>query len=109
MKVYHATTQEAARKILSDGFRDVTGTYLTMNEYTGVWISNWPMNDGDMMGRMEAWFEIDIDEKLLANYEWIEDGKPYREWLVSADVLNKSGTTREITEDEADDIIHNIP
>ena len=107
MKVYHATTKDSAHKICSDGFRDATETYLTANEYTGVWVSNWPMNDGDMMGQFDACFEIDIDDKLLANYEWIEDFKPYREWLVPADILNKSGTTREITEDEAYDIIHN--
>jgi len=78
MKVYHATTQDFARKICSDGFRGATGTYLTANEYTGVWVSNWPMNDGDGMGYFNAWFEIDIDAKLLAEYEWIEEEKGCR-------------------------------
>jgi hypothetical protein len=31
---------------------------------------------------------------VLAPYEWIEEGKPYREWLAPAAVLNESAKVR---------------
>ena len=31
---------------------------------------------------------IEIAEDVLAAFEWIEEGKPYREWLVPAAILN---------------------
>ncbi|MGC1844490.1 MAG: hypothetical protein WA730_19210, partial [Pseudolabrys sp.] len=37
---------------------------------------------------------IDIAEDLLAAFEWVEESKPYREWLVPAAVLNDAGTVR---------------
>jgi hypothetical protein len=42
MIVYHCT--DAADEILSDGFRDGFGSYLTMNTYTGVWVSDSPLS-----------------------------------------------------------------
>ncbi len=38
--------------------------------------------------------QIDIAEDLLAAFEWVEEGKPYREWLVPADVLNDAGAVK---------------
>jgi hypothetical protein len=31
-------------------------------------------------------------EEELADYEWIEEGKIYREWLLPAELLNSSST-----------------
>jgi hypothetical protein len=31
---------------------------------------------------------IDAGDGFLDDFEWIEEGKPYREWLVRAVVLN---------------------
>jgi hypothetical protein len=38
--------------------------------------------------------QITIAEDLLAAFEWVEEGKPYREWLVPAAVLNEAATVR---------------
>ena len=35
MKLYHRTA--CPQQILDGGFRDATGTYLTSEEWTGVW------------------------------------------------------------------------
>jgi hypothetical protein len=35
--------------------------------------------------------KIEIAEEVVAPYEWVKEGKPYREWLVPAAVLNKAG------------------
>ena len=42
--------------------------------------------------------QIHIAEDLLAAFEWVEEGKPFREWLVPADVLNDAGTVRLLDE-----------
>jgi hypothetical protein len=85
MILYHRTS--AADAILRDGFKDTTGYYLTSTEYNGVWFSDVPLDgnegaDGDML------LAVEIPEEVIAEYEWIEEGKPYREWLIPADLVN---------------------
>ena len=87
MKAYHRTYY--SEEILRDGFLDATGTYLTVSpeEFTGVWVSDRPLDiyegaDGNVL------LVLDIPEEIFAKYEWVEDGKPYREALVPAEILN---------------------
>jgi hypothetical protein len=40
----------------------------------------------------EAYFEVQIERSLVEEYEWIEEGKPYREFLVPATIINRYGT-----------------
>jgi hypothetical protein len=101
MILYHRTTRENADAIAKEGFRDATATYLTDKEFSGVWVSNLPLdcNEG-------AWgdvlFEITLDEPeaALADYEWVEDFKSYREWLMPAAIINARGTVRRVCEPE---------
>jgi hypothetical protein len=89
MILYHRTTEESASSILAHGFTDATGSYLTDQEFTGVWLSSVPLDanegaDGDTLLRVT----LNIPEAELANWEWVEEGKPYREWLIPAEVIN---------------------
>jgi hypothetical protein len=89
MIVYHRTRADIASAIMCNGFRDATGPYMTIYEHTGVWVSDRPLDinegaDGDTLLRIE----LRCRESELADYEWIEDEKPYREWLVPAALLN---------------------
>jgi hypothetical protein len=90
MIVYHVTYEADA--ILTDGFRDGEGTYLTANVYRGVWVSDGPLdvNEGADGNRL---FAIDIPETVIPDFEWVEDDKAYREWLVPAEVLNRFPVT----------------
>jgi len=86
--VYHRTS--AAQAILSGGFKDATGTYMTRNEYTGVWLSDEPLDinegaDGDTI------LTLDIPETILVEWEWVEEGKGFREFLVPAKIVNTFG------------------
>ena len=88
MKLYHRTF--AAEKILQDGFKDATRSYLTSNSYTGVWFSDKPLDvnegaNGDVV------LTIEMPEKVFMEHEWVEDGKGYREALIPADVTNRYG------------------
>jgi len=93
LTVFHRTTKDAAAKILQGGFRDITGRYLTDREWSGVWVSDRPLDNSEGASG-EALLQIDIAEDLHAAFEWVEESKPYREWLVPAAVLNDAGTVR---------------
>lgn len=90
VRYFHRT--DAATEILSDGFRDGTGTYLTGEFHQGVWISDRPL-DGNEGAADTYLLAVDVPHLVAARFdqdhEWIEDGKPYREWLVPADDLNR--------------------
>lgn len=87
MFVYHRTPNGA--EIMRDGFSDHSGSYgFAGMTLTGCWVSDQPLdiNEG---AKGEDLLRIDIDEATIAEYEIIEDGKPYREWCVPAAVLNR--------------------
>jgi hypothetical protein len=91
MKCYHNTF--AAEEILANGFKDATGYYLTATLHTGVWFADRPLDvnegaDGDVL------LAIDIPENLFAEYEWVEEGKGYREALIPAALVNPYGPAR---------------
>jgi hypothetical protein len=101
MILYHVTNDEAASAIMRVGFRDGSGSYLTDGMHTGVWLSDRPLDasegaDGDVVLRVElACTEVD-----LAPYEWVEQGKPYREWLVPAAFINMRSKVSPTTLDD---------
>jgi hypothetical protein len=104
MILYHRTTRKSADAILKSGFKDGSGTYLTDREWSGVWLSNIPLdcNEG---AKGEILLEVDLDlpESVIARYEWIEDFQSYREWLIPAAPLNSHLSVRVVV--EADDWI----
>jgi len=88
--LYHRTTADGARAILSGGFRDATGYYLSRVETAGVWFSDRPIdaNEG-AKGKVLLRIVLPIGKRELRQYEWIEAGKPYREWQLPASLVNK--------------------
>jgi hypothetical protein len=89
MILYHRTDPQAAQSILREGFRDSTGNYLTTNIYSGVWLSNVPLDENEgAFGDILLEVTLEITESEIGQYEWIEQGKPYREFLVPAAQIN---------------------
>lgn len=86
MLLYHRTEHGGA--ILADGFRDAEGYYMTAHLFRGVWVADWPLdcNEG---AKGDDLLVADVPECLVAEFEWIEDGKGYREFLVPAAILNQ--------------------
>lgn len=105
MDLYHLTTPEAATNILRQGFRDSTGSYLTNNEYSGVWLTDSPDSLYQMGLRGNTLLKINfrLPESELAAYEWIEEGKGYREWLAPAVLVNANSSIEIIDVDEPPD------
>lgn len=98
MKVYHRTTDTSAAAILQSGFIDHEDSFGTTRQHRGVWVSDQPL-DSNEGATGDTLLAIEIGESLIAPFEWIEEGKPYREWLVPAALVNTHGTvTRELEE-----------
>ena len=89
MTVYHRTAAAAAAKIEAEGFRDSTGAYLTRGEFTGAWVSDYPIDISESFGAIEATLAIEVPLAAIEKWEWVEEGRGFREWLVPADVLNR--------------------
>src|SRR5262245_58725355 len=88
MILFHRTN--VAEQILAEGFRDGTGAYLTDQEYTGVWFSDRPL-DANEGAWGHTFLTVELPDELIADCEWIEEGKPYREWLIPAGIVNQFG------------------
>jgi hypothetical protein len=100
MKLYHKTTGESARTILLDGFQDRTDYYMTDTLHTSVWLSDSPdVNSGGLGGESLLVVTFDGPEEEIADFEWIEAGKGYREWLIPAALVNSRMTVRLAQED----------
>jgi hypothetical protein len=97
MIFYHASTPDRIRSILSEGFQDGCGSYLTRSTYVGVWFSDRPLDENEgASGHTVLW--IEAPEREFGEYEWKEPGKPYREFLVPATLANKYGPARRTVE-----------
>lgn len=89
-RYFHRTTAAATEAILAHGFRDGRGRYMTNTEHEGVWLSDRPLDvhegaEGDTL------LAVEVPSDLVEPYEWIEEGKGYREFLVPAALLNAQG------------------
>jgi hypothetical protein len=104
MRLFHRTTRAAVDTIVTDGFRDGHGNYLTESQWSGVWLSDTPLDENEgANGDVLLEVTLDIPNEELADWEWVEEGKPYREWLIPAAVVNPGAKIREISEyDEPD-------
>lgn len=101
IRLFHRTTGENAAQILAEGFRDAEDYYMVDHLYRGVWLSDRPL-DANGGARGDVLLEVLLRkaEAEIDLWEWKEEGKPYREWLIPADLVNANSTLRIIDEDE---------
>lgn len=96
MKLYHRTTSQGAASILAGGFKDGAGHYLTSSTNTGVWLADCPL-DANEGAQGEELLEVLLPNGFdLGPYEWVEEGKPYREFLVPAEQINRNAKIRRL-------------
>jgi hypothetical protein len=103
LKLYRRVTPEEAQRTLQIGFRDQRHNYGTDREWAGVWVSQEPLdaNEGTALAATALLeIELALPESAIADYEWVEDAKPHREWLVPAELLNAHAKVRLMSEAE---------
>jgi len=86
MLLYHRSSDADA--ILAEGFKNGTGFCLTDRVWSGVWLSDIPL-DANEGAKGDTLLSVEIPEDDVLFYEWVEEGKPYREFLVPADLVNR--------------------
>ena len=77
--------------ILTEGFRDAEGTYLTATVHRGVWLADRSLdwNDAGFDASDLSIIEVEIPEEAVTPYEWVEEGRSHREFLVPAEIVNR--------------------
>ena len=100
MRLYQCTSQESAHAIMAQGFRDAWGYYLTDRLWYGVWFSDVPHPGHEDTGE-EVLLAVDLDvpDDQLGEYAWVDFGKPYRMFLLPAELVNRRGTLRVVEDD----------
>ncbi|WDT90766.1 hypothetical protein H0E86_03895 [Streptomyces sp. SCSIO-PteL053] len=97
---FHAT--DAAAAILRDGFRDGDGGYMLIGlDLCGVFLADEPVGPNEGAKGDDVLEVVLPDGVALDDYEIVEDLKGYREWCVPADLINRRGRVRQLTEEEA--------
>ena len=100
LTVFYMTTQAAAENILRDGFRDAVGRYLTDREWSGVWVSDRPLDMNERNEGGEALLQIDIAETCLPNSSGSKRanhfGNGWCRWLSSMTLAQSSSQTDSI-------------
>jgi hypothetical protein len=90
MKLYYVTTSDRAKTILREDFRDNEGSYGTNRQWSGAWLADRPLNWNEGVSGntiLAVSFDCELDD--FSDYEWVQEGLPYREWLIPADFANK--------------------
>lgn len=87
MRLYHRT--DARDAILAEGFTDAEGDYLSERIHGGVWLSDRILDANEGVVTGEDVLDLEIPEEVVAPYEWIEEDKAYREFLVPAEIANR--------------------
>jgi hypothetical protein len=60
-----------------------------------VWVSDRPLDESEGARSCHLLvLRLNFTEAELADYEWVEEGKGYREWLVPAALLNARAQSR---------------
>jgi hypothetical protein len=93
MRLYHRTSAGVARAILAHGFRDAWGYYLTDRLWYGVWLSDVPLDEYEGTERGDCLLVVDlgVPEAELAQYAWVDPGKPCKRFLLPAELINRRG------------------
>ena len=70
---------------------------LCDQEWVGVWVSNVSpdVNEG---AEGDTLLQVELSDKAVADYEWIEEDEPYREWLVLADLIDGQASVHVVDE-----------
>jgi hypothetical protein len=86
VRLYYRTTAANAARTIREGFRDHVSLYSTTQEWRGVLLADRREEHAAAMGGLIA---IEIEESIVTEHEWLEEGNPHRLFLVPAAVLNE--------------------
>ena len=86
MLLYHLTTKRNAEKIEAGGLIDGTGSYMLTREGSGLWYLD-SVREFDARPEVDTVLTFSIPAGVAVQYEWEDEVKPYREFLIPASVV----------------------
>jgi hypothetical protein len=94
MRLYHVTDRASAQAILDGGFNDTEVIHDNRELQIGVWLADRCLAGEDDVGQRlgpvpEVALEVELPADTAEAYERREDGKPYREFCVPAELVNR--------------------
>ena len=95
MKLFHRTTN--AEEILKNGFQDMQGQHQSTSNLRGILMTDEPLQTKEDSTGFDL-LVLDIPEELVTPYEWTDPGKPYREFVVPAELVNLHGPPAKVVE-----------
>jgi hypothetical protein len=109
MRFFHRTSESAADRILTEGFRDRSGYYgFEGYEISGVWLSDVPLDpqEGTGSGPLLV-VDLNLTDSEAEQYQIVETGEEprgtYREWVMPANFVKARGSVRRATDAEEEE------
>ena len=106
MRLYHVTTEKAAKLIQKQGFKDGIDYYGLLDSKTfkphvvkGIWFSNLIFDSvkyGVSAVETTCVFVVDLPENAISGFEVITKEGSYRELIIPAKIVNRYFTKRTI-------------
>lgn len=101
IRLYHQTSAHAWARIKVEGFKDGRGRYLMEEgEFSGVWLSDRPLHEPQPHLDVLLAVDLPLPDSEISEYEVIEEGKPYREFLFPAQLLNQAAKVSQLLDEE---------
>ena len=85
MKFYHRTKE--FMQIIERGFKNEELKYQASKRYYGVCLTDRPLEIKDGGDEFKL-LVIEIPEDIITPFEWYDKTKPYREFIVPAELIN---------------------
>jgi hypothetical protein len=94
MRLYHVTDRASARAIFAGGFEDSEVIHDNRELWIGVWLADRALageeDVGPRLGPVPVVaLEIELPAEAVEAYERQEESKPYREFCVPAELVNR--------------------
>ena len=91
MQIFHTTPN--LKGILRDGFKDTSSFYTGNSLTTGVWFADEPLDCAE--GAVDEFvLTLEIPDEVFSQFEWVVEGKRYREACLPAALVNQLGVPR---------------
>jgi len=94
MRLYHVTDRASAEAILKHGFEDAEVIHDDRELLVGVWLADRCLAGEDDVGPRrgpvaDVALALEVPASLVEAYERRDRGKPYREFCVPANLVNR--------------------
>ena len=105
MSLFHVTSSANTDAVLKDGFGDVMGINMLVAAWVSGerfdWVCHRYLHDANTL------FSIGISDKVINEFELLDERKEIRDWLIPASLLKSCGTPVGMNDYDNGEIVRN--